>query len=1384
MSVSLVAATNADQTLDLLTVDANAETANIAVSGATGTGKELTLTSLIADGAKTINITGSGNLITQLNETGTNATTLIDASTATGVLAITENVGNKITIKGSQGQNTINMGTGLLNTDTIIGGASTKDTVTATVGTAQTATTGVLNLTDVETLSLTHTSGQNATIDLTSSTGVAAIAVTGSASNATGTLTLKGLANGTTVATQDTNSFDGTLALALADATGTSDSVTLSVTSATASDDDFTITGTGIETLAITAGATDAQTTDIDASGFAASTITIAGGTAASNMFLGGATLNKTVTSVDASSFAGDVTLDASAALSTGVDFKLGNISITTTTGDTVTGSASTTTQDSLSGTFAVTDATAEFTQFSGIENYTLTINDAVDITAASNDGIGDGDAVVKTITFTGGNSASSYTAADAIDGAKLTSFDASGFNGTMSVNVAGSIMKNVTMKAGGTALDSLVYSGVNGLSSAAAVGTGVATASGYESVAFRTATAASSIDMSGVTGATFVGVQGDQNLTLSKLAAGVVIGVGESQAQDNYSGTLTAALADATGSADSLTFKLANQAADDQIDAKLVTSGIETVTISHTATAGQNDADLDVSGITAGTLVITGGSVAEDLDLTNGDNSTLNAATSIVNASANASVLHVTASTNTSTAFTAAGSNVDLIGSVVADSFTIGTAAAGISAAITTIDGGTGSDTLVVNSKAGGSLVNVEAVENITVNVVGLTGTTSTVTIAASSKGANDASLVTLTGGLAGNTTTFAGAITDHAVTIDGSTFVGNMGLTFGDDALIQTNLADPITIKGGSGTKDTVTVSASNSDTGAFTMSGIETLVFGNDTGASVLQLVNVTDLGTIVLTDDAGTATAVSITTYTDQMINLGVTGGAGFDNTSVTVAKTAMTGTADVVNFTAAETDETTNAVTLAVDGFETVNLALANDAAAGTGDDHKIAITNTNTNAVTLNVTGTDTLADLTLSAIADSITTIAAGGVAGSITMAARSSTGVMTITTGAGNDTVLMNNANDVLDGGTKAVTGDSDTLTVSGALVLGGIQVDLSSATDQVTTYNGVTNSAVQKNFENVDLSGVTGFGSVIQAGTAGSTITGTALTDQITGGKGADSIYLTKGNDVLVGGNGTDTLYVKNANNGGLIEDADAAGNKIDLNAGTIGWDDAASASHSQTIATVENVDASLQLDADVDLTIKGTSGSNTIYSGAGADVIDLTSGGVDTLGYQTGTVAQTDTVTGFVAGGDKLAFDADLLAGVSSTGALAAANYAEATITTLGATADATTDNDDDAVHNALDALANIATAQVIVLIDGDGGANTLVAAEADSGLALSDATGSGFVVLVVSDAAATATTLYYDPDFTNAGDLVQIGAITTTGTNTSAAALSAADFLVI
>jgi Ca2+-binding RTX toxin-like protein len=132
---------------------------------------------------------------------------------------------------------------------------------------------------------------------------------------------------------------------------------------------------------------------------------------------------------------------------------------------------------------------------------------------------------------------------------------------------------------------------------------------------------------------------------------------------------------------------------------------------------------------------------------------------------------------------------------------------------------------------------------------------------------------------------------------------------------------------------------------------------------------------------------------------------------------------------------------------------------------------------------------------------------------------------GAMTITGGTAGDTIAMENGADVLTGGTG-----TDTLVIAQNAVLGGFQIDLSASGDQVTTYNGSANSAVQSGFENVNLSGVTGtFGADITAIKTGSTIVGTANADQVTGGAGVDVITGGAGNDTLTGGSGADIFVI---------------------------------------------------------------------------------------------------------------------------------------------------------------------------------------------------------------------------------------------------------------
>ena len=76
-----------------------------------------------------------------------------------------------------------------------------------------------------------------------------------------------------------------------------------------------------------------------------------------------------------------------------------------------------------------------------------------------------------------------------------------------------------------------------------------------------------------------------------------------------------------------------------------------------------------------------------------------------------------------------------------------------------------------------------------------------------------------------------------------------------------------------------------------------------------------------------------------------------------------------------------------------------------------------------------------------------------------------------MTIT-GSSTETnnLRMENTADVLTAGSAA----DDKLSVTKSAVLGGILIDLTSTTDQITTFNGSANAAIQKGFEDVDLTG----------------------------------------------------------------------------------------------------------------------------------------------------------------------------------------------------------------------------------------------------------------------------------------------------------------------
>ena len=157
----------------------------------------------------------------------------------------------------------------------------------------------------------------------------------------------------------------------------------------------------------------------------------------------------------------------------------------------------------------------------------------------------------------------------------------------------------------------------------------------------------------------------------------------------------------------------------------------------------------------------------------------------------------------------------------------------------------------------------------------------------------------------------------------------------------------------------------------------------------------------------------------------------------------------------------------------------------------------------------LTLTGT---AGLGISALGTDVTTInASGKLAGGVVQTGRSTTGTVEYTGGAGADTFIMTNLGDTLVGGKG-----SDTLDLNYAAILGGINVNLASATNQIVSANGSAISGSVTGFENVDLSGYTGtFGALITSGS--NVLLGT--TAALTGTLNADQINLSSGVDTIV-------------------------------------------------------------------------------------------------------------------------------------------------------------------------------------------------------------------------------------------------------------------------
>jgi hypothetical protein len=1064
------------QDLAVMNVSAGTFTANsIETVNVTTSLAASTLTNIAGDAITAITIAGDQNLTLSTAMT----TKSIDASAMSGKLTMTMGAQATQTVKGGSGADVIKSSTQLGAKDILDGGdgidtlrIDTSATIDATATTGELV--GVSNFENIE----MNSRNDAAKIDMTGVTGVTTLSATASKA-----------------VVFDANAND------TANATDSAAIV-------------FSLNG-----VSRTTGAQDGSATAGEAATLVVGTINgLAGFTAVTNGNAGMIVTADSGKAVEFSLTSGYTNQDANAYYDVTFADTSGSEIIDVYGADlvTITKEDASGTADSHTVNLATVAADKAFAHTIGdinltnIESLTLTSNGMKAETAKTLSALS-GDAKLTSLTITGD---SDLVISDhGTDNTKLATIDASKMTGslTLSDSVAtlaqtittGSGNDTIVMGGNLTATDVLDL-GVNTTTVAGKAGTDKVTAdlaaggtsqlattrsiANAETISFKQTTGNSFLDASKITNAGTIDFWNADNATfgttLTNLAAGTNIALGSYASTNESNGTMTISLADETGTSDSLTLTIGDAAADDDVDATIKTTGIETITVARAATDADNAA-LNMTGAKAATINVTGVTTAAAQTALG----TLSTSTTKVDASAAPGLLSVTASATGTEIITKVGAAANTIaGGAGNDTVTLGSLNGDDAA------GNGGTDTL--NATLKGS--STEATTGFeTVNYTVGNDIQSTIT-ASNGNGVDVAKTFNLKGGDA--LTTFAINYVSPAVltTIDMSGFTGkSTASTFAASKLVNT-----LTIKGSAGA-DTVTATTANDNAAVASMTGVETLVLNAAGGATTFDFSKTTGI-TTVKTDDDGTARDVTLTDLATGT-KVEVTTGISLSGLIVDMADKAAAGNAlDIKIKTVAAAG---HVIDIDIDEVETSTI---NIDTATTLDLAGLSMT---TGTSTLNLTGDSAV---TINALHTDVTTLDASGMStgGAVTQTARSTTGAVQYTGSTGDDTFIMMAQGDVINGG----NGTGDTLDINFTGILGGIAVDLSSTGDQVSSVDSVANTAVQSNFENVDLAGYTAFGASVTGSSAANTIVGTAQVDSITGGNGIDTITSGNGADVI--------------------------------------------------------------------------------------------------------------------------------------------------------------------------------------------------------------------------------------------------------------------------
>jgi len=723
-------------------------------------------------------------------------------------------------------------------------------------------------------------------------------------------------------------------------------------------------------------------------------------------------------------------------------------------------------------------------------------------------------DAITNTTALTSIDStgSASNVTIDGLDASKLVYKAGSGNN---VISLTG-LNSDDQLIGGSASKDKVTATAVTGLTAI----TGILNIQDFESV-YINATGVNTLDASKFSGVDTLGIYGGSiaaKQTIKNLPAGVAFSLGNSSAEFEGNYDVDISLADETGDADSITIKVDNRGGGETNADIYLSSTVETLTLDLLDLDDTNDALVDLADADVAKVILKGGYAAASLTL-----GTLADETLTVDATDLDADFTFTAGT------VASGMTVDVAAAQTATAVTLSAkddtlTIASTGGVVPDYDGGAGSDTVNFNVKSGfvttSELENFETV-NFIVNAgdditLGANGGASTQADAVSG-----ATTVNISGGNSLSTFEIGdknAASTDRittAVDVDSSAFQGNVFLEYADDILTASTDVD-------AGALLTDNVYATFNSTGddiVLPFTGVEIftayLDSGNEGGETyTFDVDTATGLKEVELQTSTSGATTVNIDDYISTVsVQLGTNVGdvtanvQAFDGAStININHKNADGASDVVNLELKDTDDTNSTIDINAAGTETLNIAVSDDAESHTID--LAGVTATTGSKTTVNLTGGVSGDGVNITTTANTTNVIDAGDYLGTLTISDRNAA-AMTITSNTGADTLRMENSADVLDAGSG-----SDTLNIVKTLVLGGIAIDLTSTTDQITTFNGASNTGVQKGFENVDLSGVGGsFGASITAtevsSTVGSTITGTKNADTITLGTTATSV-----------------------------------------------------------------------------------------------------------------------------------------------------------------------------------------------------------------------------------------------------------------------------------